>query len=109
MNIASPRDGSPPVAAAARMRRSFRSSIALMITPATKVAAAMPRSIPAPLLADADGMSALIAEPPMEEPQCRGPMNQPARDPHHQSGKLLVSRRIEADPGHPHSCIGRVP
>ena len=45
----------------------------------------------------------------IEEAKRRGAVHEPAGDPHHQPGKLLVGRRIETDARHAHRRIGGVP
>src|SRR3954451_7436634 len=106
MNIASPRLGSPPVAAAAWMRMLLRCSAYSMTIPMRATTNRIAASAPKTSLVEGDCMRSLRCFQPFVEHHQRGDaVHQAARDPHHQPRKLLVGDRVEPDPGHPHCGI----
>src|SRR5207253_372012 len=111
MNIDSPRRGSPPVSAAAWMRIIVRCSAYSMTAPITATTTSSPASAARTSLVDGEpiGASFRCLQPVIGHDERRDPVNEPARDPHDQSGKPLIVDGIEADTGHAHGRVIGVP
>src|SRR5947209_9663718 len=104
MNKASPREASPPVTASACLRSWLRCSQYSAMIPASATAATISARAAKLRLVEGERSTRSLRrlEPFVEHGECRDGVDQPAGDPHDQSGEPLVVDRVEPDAGHAH-------